>query len=526
MATQVKRALISVSDKAGIEDFARALVDKGFEILSSGGTFRHLQNAGLSPVKVADVTEFPEILGGRVKTLHPRIHGALLARYELDEHRQELANHNIQPIQVVVVNLYPFAKTIAKPDVTLADAIENIDIGGPTMVRATAKNFKHLSILTDPADYPRFLEEVDASGLPSLALRLHLAQKAFQHTFAYDLKIADYLDGLQAQDDQLSPLEDQVLPPTFRMSAAREEVLRYGENPHQRAAFYRVDGAAMPDYMTQHQGKQMSYNNLVDMEAAWRCVCDFERPTAVVVKHTNPCGVACHDELEQAFRRARQVDATSSFGGVIAFNREVDEATAAAVNEQFAELVIAPAFSEAARKKFKRKKNLRVLQITLPESGLPQGLEVKRLDHGLLVQDKDTVRIPFGDWKLVSERKPTDEERAALIMAWTIVPHVKSNAIVYADADGAVGIGAGQMSRVDSSKIGISKAAEAELAIQGSAMASDAFFPFRDSVDAAAAAGITAIVEPGGSIRDEEVIAAANEHGIALFFTGTRHFKH
>lgn len=527
MATQAKRALISVSDKAGIEDFARALVEKGFEILSSGGTFRHLQNAGLNPVKVADVTEFPEILGGRVKTLHPRIHGALLARYELDEHRDELAAHHIQPIQVVVVNLYPFAKTIANPDVTVADAVENIDIGGPTMVRATAKNFKHLSILTDPADYPRFLEEVaGATGLPSLALRLLLAQKAFQHTFAYDLKIADYLDGLQAEDDSLVAAGDDVLPSTFRLSARREEVLRYGENPHQRAAFYRVDGAALPDYMTQHQGKQMSYNNLVDMEAAWRCVCDFERATAVVVKHTNPCGVACHDELEQAFRRARQVDATSSFGGVIAFNREVDEATAKAVNEQFAELVIAPSFSEAALKKFKRKKNLRVLQITLPESGLPQGLEVKRLDHGLLVQDKDAVRVPFSDWKLVSERSPSDDERAALVMAWTIVPHVKSNAIVYADANGAVGIGAGQMSRVDSSKIGISKAGEAELAIKGSAMASDAFFPFRDSVDAAAAAGITAIVEPGGSIRDEEVIAAANEHGIALFFTGTRHFKH
>ncbi len=527
MATQVKRALISVSDKAGIEDFARALVEKGFEILSSGGTFRHLQQAGLAPVKVADVTEFPEILGGRVKTLHPRIHGALLARYELDAHRQELAQHGIQPIQVVVVNLYPFAKTIANPDVTVADAIENIDIGGPTMVRATAKNFKHLSILTDPADYGRFLDEVDGeTGLPSLALRLALAQKAFQHTFAYDMKIADYLDGLQADGDAPVPVSENELPPTFRLCAQREEVLRYGENPHQRAAFYRVAGAELADYLVQHQGKHMSYNNLVDMEAAWRCVCDFARPTAVVVKHTNPCGVACHESLEEAFRRARQVDAVSAFGGVMAFNREVDEATAAAVNEQFAELVIAPAFSEAALKKFKRKKNLRVLQITLPDGKLPHGLEIKRLDHGLLVQDKDNRRVPFSEWRLVSKRQPSDAERAALEMAWTIVPHVKSNAIVYADANGAVGIGAGQMSRVDSSKIGISKAAEAELAIKGCAMASDAFFPFRDSVDAAAAAGITAIVEPGGSIRDEEVIAAADEHGIALFFTGTRHFKH
>ncbi|CAM2066451.1 bifunctional phosphoribosylaminoimidazolecarboxamide formyltransferase/IMP cyclohydrolase [Sulfidibacter corallicola] len=527
MAEQKKRALISVSDKAGIAEFAEALAEKGFEIISSGGTYRHLEQAGLNPIKVADITGFPEILDGRVKTLHPHVHGALLARYELASHREQLNGHGIDPIQVVVVNLYPFAQTIAKEGVTVAEAIEQIDIGGPTMVRATAKNFQNLTILTDPADYSAFLEGVDpATGLPSLAFRLTMAQKAFQHTFSYDMKIADYLDAVVADERELTRAEDETLPKVFRMSAERTEVLRYGENPHQRAGMYQVHGAELPDYVTQHQGKLLSYNNLVDMEAAWRCACDFDRATAVVVKHTNPCGVASHDVLEEAFRRARKVDATSSFGGVIAFNREVDEATAIAINEQFAELVIAPAFSEAALKKFKRKKNLRVLEIHLPDGRLPRGLEFKRLDHGLLVQDKDNKRVPFSDWKLVSERQPSEAEVAALTMAWQIVPHVKSNAIVYADADGAVGIGAGQMSRVDSSKIGIAKAGEAGLTIAGCAMASDAFFPFRDSIDAAAAAGVRAIVEPGGSIRDEEVIQAANEHGIALFFTETRHFKH
>ena len=521
-----KRVLISVSDKSGIADFARALAAKGFQIVSSGGTFRHLSEAGLSPIKVSDITGFPEILGGRVKTLHPHIHGALLARYELEDHRDQLASHDIAPIQAVVVNLYPFAQTIAREDVTVADAIENIDIGGPTMVRATAKNFRNLSILTDPADYARFLEEVGADGLPSLGLRLHLAQKAFQHTFAYDMKIADYLDKVVAEEDSLNHKDDGSLPQTFRLCARQEDALRYGENPHQRAASYTILGGELTDYVTQHQGKQLSYNNLVDMEAAWRCVCDFRVTAAVIVKHTNPCGVGTDETLETAFRRARKVDPVSAFGGVLAFNREVDLATATAINEAFAELVIAPAFSEEARKKLRRKKNLRVLEIKIPESGLPKSLDFKRLDHALLLQDKDAKRVPFEDWRLVSQRQPTEEEKKALVMAWTIVPHVKSNAIVYADAEGAVGVGAGQMSRVDSAKVAIEKAKEAGLSVAGTAMASDAFFPFRDSIDAAAAAGVRAIVEPGGSIRDEEVIQAANEHGIALFFTETRHFKH
>jgi len=520
-----KRVLISVSDKNGIAEFAGELAARGFEIVSSGGTWRALTEAGLKPVKVSDVTGFPEILDGRVKTLHPRIHGALLARYELDSHQDQLKQHEIEPFAAVVVNLYPFAKTVASDDVTVAEAVEQIDIGGPTMVRATAKNFANLTILTDPSDYSAFLDEIGDGPLPSLAFRLKMAQKAFQHTFSYDMKIANWLDRVAVEDGEMRLGESGALPPTFRLSAHREASLRYGENPHQQAAAYAIEGSELPDYVTQHQGKQLSYNNLVDMEAAWRCARDFAAQTAVIVKHTNPCGVGTHPDLETAFRRARQVDPVSAFGGVLAFNREVDEAVARAINEAFAELVIAPSFSEGARKRLKKKKNLRVLEIREPKGGI-SGLDFKRLDHALLLQDKDSKRVPFEDWELVSEHAPEIEDITALKMAWTIVAHVKSNAIVYANKDGAVGIGAGQMSRVDSARVAISKAGEAGLAVTGAAMASDAFFPFRDSIDAAAEAGVRAIVEPGGSIRDEEVIAAANEHGISLFFTGTRHFKH
>ncbi len=526
MAQASKRALISVSDKTGVAELARALAGRGFEIVSSGGTHAALSAAGLAPVKVSDVTGFPEILDGRVKTLHPHIHGALLARYELADHREQLAALGVAPIQAVVVNLYPFAQTIARPGVAVAEAIEQIDIGGPAMLRASAKNFQNLTVLTDPADYARFLDELGDGATPSLAFRLEMAQKAFQHTFAYDMKIADYLDRVAASGDDLLADAHEGLPPVFRLSARQDQALRYGENPHQRAAFYQVQGQEAPDYLAQHQGKTLSYNNLVDMESAWRCVSDFARPAAVIVKHTNPCGAAVSDSLERAFRRARQVDPVSAFGGVIAFNREVGEETAAAVTEQFAELAIAPAFSQAALKKLRKKKNLRVLEIRAPEDGSQGGLEFKRLDHGLLVQDKDQKRVPFEDWRLVSNRRPSEDEVQALQMAWTLVAHVKSNAIVYAAPDGAIAVGAGQMSRVDSAKIAIQKAAEAGLPIAGSSMASDAFFPFRDSIDTAAQAGVTAIVEPGGSIRDDEVIQAANEHGVALFFTGARHFKH
>jgi len=528
MSESQKIALISVSDKEGIAPFAAELVKKGFQLISSGGTYRHLTESGLEAHKVSERTGFPEILDGRVKTLHPKIHGALLARYDMPSHTHELEQHAIDRIHLVVVNLYPFAQTIAREGATPEDAIEQIDIGGPTMVRASAKNFQHLTILTDPSDYEKFLEEVADDGLPSLSFRLGMAQKAFHHTFAYDMKIADYLDRVTVEDGGLKEKASGELPETFRLNAKLMAPMRYGENPHQRAAFYAIDGAENQNQIKQHQGKQLSYNNLVDMEAAWRCVLDFEQPTAVVVKHTNPCGVASHSNLETAFRRARQVDPVSAFGGIMAFNREVDAATAAAIKENFSELVIAPSFSEDALKAFRKRKNLRVLELNIPKGGeeAPKVLELKRLDNGLLIQDRDETSVPFEQWRQVSKRSPTEAEIEALKCAWVLVKHVKSNAIVYANAEGAVGVGAGQMSRVDSAKIAILKADEANLEVRGSAMASDAFFPFRDSIDAAAEAGVKAVVEPGGSVRDEEVIQAADEHGIALFFTGRRHFKH
>lgn len=525
-----RRVLISVSDKTGISEFARSLVERGYDVVSTGGTWNFLSKAGLSPTKVSDVTGFPEILDGRVKTLHPHIHAALLARHDLPEHRAQLDDLGIAPFCAVVVNLYPFAQSIAREGASVSDSLEQIDIGGPAMIRAAAKNFQNVSILTDPADYASFLVELDESGMAPLDTRLRLAQKAFQHTFAYDLKIANWLDQVAvSEDEQVCPLVLQghdLLPETFRLCAQKTESLRYGENPHQRAATYSILESSLPDYVTQHQGKHLSYNNLADMDAAWRCVSDFNDTTAVVVKHTNPCGVASHANLEQAFRRARQVDSVSAFGGVIAFNRAVDKATACAVLEVFTELVIAPSFDEDARKLFKRKKNLRLLEVKVPNKGLPASLDFKMLDHALLLQAKDLKRVPFEEWRLVSERVATPDEVSALRMAWSIVAHVKSNGIVYANAEGALGMGVGQMNRVDSARLGLVKAAAADLSVLGCAMASDAFFPFRDSIDTAANAGVLAIVEPGGSIRDAEVIQAANEHGICLYFTETRHFRH
>lgn len=519
-----KRILISVSNKEGIAEFGKAIAHAGFEIISSGGTFRHLKEAGVPALKVSEVTGSPEILGGRVKTLHPRIHGAILARYELEDHRQELEDCGIDAIQAVVVNLYPFVETVSKQDATVADAVENIDIGGPAMIRAAAKNFKHLTILTDPEDYATFLAELDETGKPSMAFRLKMARKAFQHTFEYDMHIANYLDAVELKEEVLTKTPSQTVPPVLRVSAKQSQTLRYGENPHQKAALYRVSGASKAGFK-QHQGKELSFNNLVDMEAAWNAACDFQMPTAVVVKHTNPCGIASHDNLHQAFIRARAVDPVSAFGGVLAFNREVDFDTAAEINKNFAELVIAPAFTEKALKKFRRKKNLRVLEMD-PSVSHPVPYEIKCHREGYLLQQRDLKRLAMENWELKSSRQPTQAEKQALLTAWNAVIHVKSNAIVYANQDGLVGVGAGQMSRVDSAKIAIWKAGEAGLSVRGSCMASDAFFPFRDSIDAAAEAGVTAVVEPGGSIRDDEVIQAADEHGLVLYFTGTRHFKH
>lgn len=519
MEQQVKRALISVSDKSGIVAFARELVTRGYEILSSGGTHKALTEAGVPAIKVAEVTGFPEILGGRVKTLHPKIHGAILACPDQDAHRRDLEAQNITPISLTVVNLYPFKKTIADPSVALEAAIEQIDIGGPTLIRASAKNFRYVTVLTDPEDYAAFLAELDQHGAATQEFRANMARKAFQHTFSYDLCIADYLDRAASDDP-----ERQILPDVLRHNVHRVRELRYGENPHQKAALYVGEDAT--DVFTLHQGKPLSFNNLVDMESAWRAVLEFDQTAAVIVKHTNPCGVACQENLVDAFVRARTVDPVSSFGGVIAVNREMDEATARAICENFAELVIAPGFTEGALKRFKKKKNLRVLTLKAAPFLDQNDRDIKVLRSGVLVQQRDEFRVAPDAWRCMSKRKPTDDERKALEMAWKIVIHVKSNAIVYADADGALGIGAGQMSRVDSAKIALQKAADAGLDVTGCAMASDAFFPFRDSIDAAAEHGIRAIVEPGGSIRDEEVIQAADEHDMVLFFTGTRHFKH
>ncbi|MCB9397936.1 MAG: bifunctional phosphoribosylaminoimidazolecarboxamide formyltransferase/IMP cyclohydrolase [Acidobacteria bacterium] len=515
-----KRALISVSNKTGLKELATGLVAAGYEIVSSGGTASFLSDTGLKVTKVDQVTGFPEILDGRVKTLNPHIHGGILARLDLASHREQLKQHGIQPFSVVVVNLYPFAETIAKPDIQVADAIEQIDIGGPTLVRASAKNFQHVAILTDPNDYSPFLDQI-AQGGPDLSLRLHLARKAFQHTFEYDQRIAAYFEQVQNEGDHLKAQTESALPQRLRLSSGLGSALRYGENPHQTAYFY-------PDPQTepfkQLQGKELSFNNLVDMESAWRCVLDFDQPAAVIIKHTNPCGVAMGQNLSEAFLRARKVDPVSSFGGVIAVNRCLDGQTAQQICEQFVELVIAPEFSAEALDVLSAKKNVRVMQLD-PQNAQPR-FDIKTLASGLLVQTPDIQRVPYAEWKCVSNRKPSTQEQDALKMAWRIVVHVKSNAIVYADHQGALGIGAGQMSRVDSAKIALWKASEAGLSVQGCAMASDAFFPFRDSVDAAAEAGVRAIVQPGGSIRDNEVIAAADAHDMVLFFTGQRHFKH
>ncbi len=510
------RALISVSDKKGIAELATELVSRGYEIVSSGGTHQHLVDHGIEAIKVSEVTGFPEILGGRVKTLHPKIHGALLARYELDSDLVQLTEHGISAIDLVVVNLYPFVQTISRPDVTFDEAIEQIDIGGPTMIRASAKNHKHITILTDPNDYQSFLDLQDGE---LASFRLDMARKAFHHTYQYDAYIADYLDKVSAQRSG----NESRFPEVLRMTSSRTQSLRYGENPHQNAALYQW-GDPQPGFKL-HQGKPLSYNNLVDMDAAWRCVCEFKKLTAVVVKHTNPCGVGQGASPAAAFLRARSVDPVSSFGGVIALNQTVDEETARAINENFAELVIGPAFTPEALSRFKKKKNLRVIEI-LDDGRRTPRFELKRLDCGLLVQELDDERVPADQWQVVSSRTPDTAQWRALELAWQIVVHVKSNAIVYADSEGALGIGAGQMSRVDSARVAVHKAGEAGFDLTGCAMASDAFFPFRDSIDAAAAAGVSSVVEPGGSIRDDEVIQAANEHNMVLLFTGTRHFKH
>jgi phosphoribosylaminoimidazolecarboxamide formyltransferase / IMP cyclohydrolase len=518
----IKQALISVSDKAGVLEFAQGLRQLGVNILSTGGTAKLLADNGVPVTEVADYTGFPEMLDGRVKTLQPKVHAGILARRDLPEHVETLKQHDIPTIDLVVVNLYPFAATVAKPGCTLEDAIENIDIGGPTMVRAAAKNHAHVAIVTDPADYPDVLAEMQTnSGAVSDATRFELAKKAFSHTAAYDGMISNYLTAVETDGSR------KAYPEQINFSFAKVQDMRYGENPHQSAAFYRdlntVPGG-IADY-TQLQGKELSYNNIGDSDAAWECVKTFEQPACVIVKHANPCGVAVADTPLNAYKLAYATDPTSAFGGIIAFNRELDEASAAQiVANQFVEVIIAPGASEAALKVTAAKQNVRVL--TVPLSGAHNQYDMKRVTGGLLVQSPDAFNVQAAHLKVATKIQPTAEQLQDLLFAWRVAKYVKSNAIVFCKGGQTLGVGAGQMSRVDSTRIASIKAQNAGLSLAGSVVASDAFFPFRDGVDVLAEAGARAVIQPGGSMRDEEVIAAADEHGLAMVFTGHRHFRH
>ena len=515
----VRRALLSVSDKTGLLALARELAGLGVELLSTGGTARALRDAGISVRDVSEVTRFPEIMDGRVKTLHPAIHGGLLGRLGIDD--AAMAEHGIQPIDLLVVNLYPFAATVAKPDCSYDDAIENIDIGGPAMLRAAAKNHARASVVVNPAQYDSLLEALRAGGT-TLAQRRGFAAKAYAHTSSYDSQVTQWL-SMRAADPQVP----ETWPHTFNLSLDLACSLRYGENPHQRGALYIEKDAPQGIVATARfvQGKELSYNNLADADAALECVKSFDAPACVIVKHANPCGVAEAGDLMQAYDRAYAVDPTSAFGGIIAFNRELDAATAAEIlKRQFVEVVLAPSIADDALPLLAKKPNVRVLAVGKLQ--VTPGLEFKRIAGGLLVQDADTDSLSAGDLTVVTKRAPTRSQMADLLFAWKVAMYVKSNAIVYARDLQTVGIGAGQMSRVVSAKIAGIKAAEAGLLVPGSVMASDAFFPFRDGIDAAAGAGIVAVVQPGGSMRDNEVIAAADEAGMAMVFTGRRHFRH
>jgi phosphoribosylaminoimidazolecarboxamide formyltransferase/IMP cyclohydrolase len=516
----MKQALISVSDKSGVLAFARALVQLGYRILSTGGTAKMLAQNGVAVVEVAQYTGFPEILDGRVKTLNPRIHAGLLARKDLVAHMQSLAEHRIEPIDLLAVNLYPFEQTVARADAAFDDAIENIDIGGPAMLRAAAKNHMSVTVIVDPADYARVLEELRAHSDVSAATRFALAKKVFAHTARYDGAISNYLSSLDDHTQRGS------FPQTLTRQWEKVQEMRYGENPHQRAAFYREReiGAGLLAGYAQLQGKELSYNNIADADAAWECVRAFEAPACVIVKHANPCGVAVAESPQAAYAKAFQTDPTSAFGGIIAFNRTLDAACARAVAKQFVEVVIAPAFDGPARVLFDAKPNVRLL--TVAAGNACNDLDFKRVGGGLLVQSPDSRQIAPAELKVVSKRQPTADELGDMLFAWRVAKFVKSNAIVFARAGQTLGIGAGQMSRIDSARIAAIKADEAGLSLARSAAASDAFFPFRDGLDRVADAGAECVIQPGGSMRDAEVIAAADERNLAMVFTGLRHFRH
>lgn len=547
---KVRRALISVSDKTGIVEFARELKRLDVEIISTGGTARTLREAGIEVRDVSDVTGFPEMMDGRIKTLHPKIHGGLLAIRDNPAHQTAMAEQGIEPIDLVVINLYPFEQTVASEGVTLEAAIEQIDIGGPAMIRSAAKNFRDVAVAVSPHFYSEIADELATTrGALSLAKREHLATQAFFHTAAYDRGISVYFasrvcvaakgetpanssHGGESRDDfsitqidRLQPLvsrlEERGFPLNISLLAEKKTDLRYGENPHQRATLYKIGediGLTQSELLS---GKEMSFNNYVDADAAWQLVTDFDEPACAIIKHTNPAGVGLGDSSEQAYRRAFETDPVSAFGGIVAFNREVDTASARAVIEIFTEVILAPGYETEAFEILKTKKNLRVLQV--PPANAGQAVEYRQISGGMLLQTRDAHTLKREDLNVVSKRQPTAEEIEALLFAWTVCKHTKSNAIVYARALQTVGVGAGQMSRVDSVKLG---AMRAQLPLAGSVLASDAFFPFRDGIDEAAKHGITAVIQPGGSVRDAEVIAAADEHRLAMVFTGIRHFKH
>jgi phosphoribosylaminoimidazolecarboxamide formyltransferase/IMP cyclohydrolase len=520
--TNKRQALISVSDKTGAAALASALHRLGIGILSTGGTAGLLAEAGIPVTEVASYTGFPEMLDGRVKTLHPRIHGGILARRDLPGHIDAMTREGIGYIDFVVVNLYPFRETVARPGCTLEEAVENIDIGGPAMVRAAAKNYQHVTVVTDPADYPAIIAELELTGgAISLETRFALARKAFSHTATYDSAISNHLGAIARDGTRMD------FPERLNLAFVKTQDLRYGENPHQRGAFYR-DEQAVPGGISgyrQIQGKDLSFNNIADADAAWECVKAFADPACVIVKHANPCGVAQAGSLEQAYRRAFETDLTSAFGGIIAFNGVVEATTAQAiVGNQFVEVVIAPGYSAEATAMFAARANVRLLEVPLARD--TQTLDIKRVGGGILVQTTDSREISPGELRMVTRAVPTPAQMADLTFAWRVAKFVKSNAIVFCRDGRTLGVGAGQMSRIDSARIASIKAGNAGLSLAGAAVASDAFFPFRDGLDAVAEAGAVAIIQPGGSVRDDEIIAAADERGIAMVFTGVRHFRH
>ena len=530
-------ALLSVSDKTGIVEFAQGLHALGIKLLSTGGTAKLLAEAGLPVTEVAEVTQFPEMLDGRVKTLHPKVHGGLLARRELHAHMAALKEHGIDTIDLLVVNLYPFEATVAKAGCTLADAIENIDIGGPAMVRSAAKNWKDVGVITAADQYDAVLAELTANGQLSDKLRFALSVAAFNRIAQYDGAISDYLSSVKFEDDKLSEAyvpERSAVPGQSNGDFTKVQDLRYGENSHQQAALYRDLYPAPGSLVTgeQLQGKELSYNNIADADAAWECVKSFEQPACVIVKHANPCGVAVGASAFEAYSKAFQTDPTSAFGGIIAFNRTVDKAAAEAVVKQFVEVLMAPDFTAEALEIFKPKVNVRLMKIALPAGGeraWDQGrnaVDAKRVGSGLLLQTADNHELALADLKVVTVKQPTPEELQDLLFAWKVAKYVKSNAIVFCKNGMTMGVGAGQMSRLDSARIASIKAEAAKLSLQGTVVASDAFFPFRDGLDVVVDAGATCVAQPGGSMRDQEVIDAANERGVAMVFTGVRHFRH